>query len=108
MQICIRKWKIEDAGSLAQMLNNKKVLDNLRDGIPYPYTEGHAREFITEMLSADETKIFAFAITVNDQVAGSIGVFRCDNIHFRTAEMGYYRGGILGKGNYDKRSKTDL
>lgn len=34
MQICIRKWKIEDAGSLAQMLNNKKVLDNLRDGIP--------------------------------------------------------------------------
>ncbi|MDE7309517.1 MAG: GNAT family N-acetyltransferase [Lachnospiraceae bacterium] len=99
MQICIRKWKIEDARSLAQMLNNKKILDNLRDGIPYPYTEGHAREFITEILSADETKTFAFAITVNDQVAGSIGVFRCDNIHFRTAEMGYYIGeAYWGKG----------
>lgn len=99
MQVCIRKWKIEDAGNLAQMLNNKKVLDNLRDGIPYPYTEEHAREFITEMLSADETKTFAFAITVNDQVAGSIGVFRCDNIHFRTAEMGYYIGETYwGKG----------
>lgn len=44
------------------------------------------------MLSADPTKTFAFAITVNDRVVGSIGVFRCDNIHFRTAEMGYYLG----------------
>ncbi len=99
MQVYIRKWKIEDAKNLAQMLNNKKVLDNLRDGLPYPYTEEHAMEYITEMLSADETKTFAFAITVNEQVAGSIGVFRCDNIHFRTAEMGYYIGETYwGKG----------
>lgn len=25
------------------------------------------------------------------RVVGSIGVFQCDNIHFRTAEMGYYQ-----------------
>lgn len=40
------------------------------------------------MLPADKIKTFAFAITADDQVVGSIDVFRCDNIHFRTAEMG--------------------
>lgn len=77
---------------MAEMLDNKNILDNLRDGLPYPYTPKDAEEYIREMLSADSKKIFAFAITVNDKAVGSIGVFRCDNIHFRTAEMGYYVG----------------
>lgn len=88
----IREWKIEDANNLAQMLNNKKIQNNLRDGLPYPYTTKDAEEYITSMLSSDKTKTFAFAIIVDDKVVGSIGVFRCENIHFRTAEMGYYIG----------------
>lgn len=44
------------------------------------------------MLSADPDSTFAFAITLDDKVIGSIGVFRKDNIHSRTAEMGYYIG----------------
>ena len=64
----------------------------MRDGLPYPYTKKDAEEYITSMLSADKKKTFAFAVTVNDKAVGSIGVFRCDNIHFRTAEMGYYIG----------------
>ena len=78
-KILLREWKIEDATGLAEMLNNKKILDNLRDGLPYPYTKKDAEEYITSMLSADKTKTFAFAITVDDKVAGSIGVFRCEN-----------------------------
>ena len=92
MECMIREWKLEDAASLAEMFNNKNILNNLRDGLPYPYTKNDAQEYITSMLSADKTKTFAFAITVDDNVVGSIGVFRCDNIHFRTAEMGYYVG----------------
>ena len=92
MECTIRKWKIDDAASLAEMLNNKNILANLRDGLPYPYTKNDAEDYITSMLAADKTKTFAFAITVDDKVVGSIGVFRCDNIHFRTAEMGYYIG----------------
>lgn len=88
----IREWRKEDAKNLAEMLNNKKILDNLRDGLPYPYTQKDAEEYINSMLSADKTKTFAFAVTVNDIAIGSIGVFRCNNIHFRTAEMGYYIG----------------
>lgn len=92
MDCTIREWRLEDKNDLATMLNNKNILNNLRDGLPYPYTINDAEEYITAMLSADKTKTFAFAIVVNDIVVGSIGVFRCDNIHSLTAEMGYYIG----------------
>lgn len=92
MESTIRQWRISDKDRLAEMLNNPKVLDNLRDGLPFPYTPEDGEEYILSMLTADETKTFAFAITVDGLVIGSIGVFRCDNIHFRTAELGYYVG----------------
>ena len=90
MSVSIRKWRIDDKFALAENLNNPKVLDNLRDGLPYPYTEQDAEKFIRAMLSSDKNNTFAFAITLNEKVIGSIGVFRQDNIHSRTAEMGYY------------------
>ncbi|MDD6328174.1 MAG: GNAT family N-acetyltransferase [Eubacteriales bacterium] len=92
MKCAIRKWKIEDAARLAELLNNKKIQNNLRDGLPYPYTTKDAEDYITSMLTAEREKTFAFAITADDEVVGSIGVFRCENIHSRTAEMGYYIG----------------
>lgn len=90
MDCILREWHIEDAKDLAVALNNKKIQDNLRDGLPYPYVVKDAEEFIERMLSADKEKTYAFAITSDDKVIGSIGFFRCDNIHFRTAELGYY------------------
>jgi RimJ/RimL family protein N-acetyltransferase len=92
MDCVIREWKIDDKDDLAKILNNKNILNNLRDGLPYPYTKEDAKEYITSVLFADKSKTFAFAITLEDKVIGSIGIFRCDNIHFRTAEMGYYIG----------------
>lgn len=92
MECVIRRWKIEDKNDLAELLNNKNILNNLRDGIPYPYTVKDAEEFISSTLKADKTKTFAFAITAEDKLIGSIGVFRCENIHFQTAELGYYLG----------------
>ena len=90
MIIKIRKWKMSDAGDLAAALSNLKIQDNLRDGLPYPYTKQDGADFISAMLAADENETFAFAITVDDKVIGSIGVFRQVNIHRRTGELGYY------------------
>lgn len=90
MKCRIRKWKLSDAKDLAAALSNKKVQDNLRDGLPYPYTVQDGKEFISAMLSADENETFAFAIMVDDKVVGSIGIFRQGNIHSQTAELGYY------------------
>ncbi len=90
MKCRIRKWELSDAKNLAEALSNKKVQDNLRDGLPYPYTEQDGKDFISDMLSADENETFAFAITVDNIAIGSVGIFRQGNIHRQTAELGYY------------------
>lgn len=95
----IREWKVSDAEALAGLLNDKRILDNLRDGLPYPYTESDALWYINSCLSADKNKQFCFAIVNNDRVVGSLGIFRQENIHFKTAELGYYLGvDYWGKG----------
>ncbi|MBP0955894.1 MAG: GNAT family N-acetyltransferase [Oscillospiraceae bacterium] len=90
MNISIREWKYTDAADLAAALSNRKILDNLRDGLPYPYTEKNAEEYISFILNSDPNDTFAFAIEVDGKAVGSIGAFRQGNIHFRTAELGYY------------------
>ncbi|MCI8590274.1 MAG: GNAT family N-acetyltransferase [Clostridiales bacterium] len=90
MNVKIRKWKLSDASQLARVLSNKNILNNLRDGIPYPYTEKDGGAYIAAMLAADENDTFAFAITVDSHVVGSIGVFRQENIQKQTGELGYY------------------
>lgn len=90
MNCKIRKWRLTDAKDIAVALSNKKIQDNLRDGLPCPYSEQDGIEFISSMLSASEDETFSFAITLDDKVIGSIGVFRQQNIHRQTAEMGYY------------------
>lgn len=103
-RVCqIRKWKLSDAKDLAIALSNKKIQDNLRDGLPYPYTEQDGADYISAMLSADENETFAFAITVEGKAVGSIGVFRQVNIHRQTAELGYY----LAEEYWDKGIMTE-
>ena len=88
MVVKIRGWELSDATDLALALSNKKIQNNLRDGLPYPYTEQDGKDYISAMLSANENDTFAFAITIDNKVIGSIGVFRQENIHKRTAELG--------------------
>ncbi len=90
MECRIRKWDPADAADLARVLCNKNILDNLRDGLPYPYTEKDGADYIAAMLAADPQETFAFAIEVEGRAAGSIGVFRQGNIHRQTGELGYY------------------
>ena len=86
----IREWKLSDAKDLAAALSNRKIQDHLRDGLPYPYTEQDGVDYISAILSADKSETFAFAITIDGKVIGSISVFRQGNIHRQTAELGYY------------------
>ena len=90
MEYKIRGWRLNDAADLARAVSNKNVQDNLRDGIPYPYGEVDAREYIRKMLNANDNEVFAFAITLDDIAVGSIAVFRGTNVHRCTGELGYY------------------
>jgi RimJ/RimL family protein N-acetyltransferase len=90
MDVKLRAWQAADAPGLAAIINNRRIQDNLRDGIPYPYAESDAQKYILGALGAQKDSQYAWAVTANGQLAGSIGVFRRENIHRRTAEMGYF------------------
>lgn len=92
MQCTLREWRREYADALAGLINNLKVQENLRDGIPYPYTTEDANYFLDEMIAADRNRVIAFAVFADDTLCGSISVVRQENIHFRTGELGYYIG----------------
>ena len=89
--LCIlRAWNKEDACDLARILNNRNVLDQLRDGLPYPYTTQDAVAFLAMSLSDSCKQIYCFAIDVRGKAVGCISATRGQNIHVRTAEIGYY------------------
>ena len=69
MNVEIRKRKPEDAKFLAKALSNKKVLNNLRDGLPYPYTEKDGADYIDAMLAADPNSTFAYAIEIDGSIS---------------------------------------
>lgn len=88
----LRPWRMEDVPALASTLSNEKILRNLRDGLPYPYTEKDAAAYLSAVLAAPAEELFAFAITVEGKVVGNITAERQRNIHRQTAELGYYLG----------------
>ena len=92
MAVRLRTWTLADAPALAKLINNKKVQDNLRDGLPFPYGEEDAKAFLSAVLASDPDQNLAFAIEADGKLIGSISATRCANIHFRTAELGYYLG----------------
>ena len=92
MEVRLRAWTLADAPALAKLINNKKVQDNLRDGLPFPYGEEDAKVFLSAVLASDPDQNLAFAIEADGKLIGSISATRCANIHFRTAELGYYLG----------------
>ena len=99
MAVRLRTWTLADAPALAKLINNKKVQDNLRDGLPFPYGEEDAKVFLSAVLAFDPDQNLAFAIEADGELIGSISATRCANIHFRTAELGYYLGeSYWGKG----------
>ena len=51
----IRNWSQSDIPALAKYLNNKKIWDNCRDSLPYPYTEEDAARFIESTKCQDDS-----------------------------------------------------
>ena len=86
--VTLRPWQKEDAAALAQMLNNRNIVANLRDGVPFPYTIKDAIDFLEN--TAIPKSMYHFCIEVNRQVAGSITIFPKDDVYKKTAEIGYY------------------
>jgi ribosomal-protein-alanine N-acetyltransferase len=86
----LRSFRASDAESLARYANNRLVWRNVRDQFPHPYTLKDARQFIARM--RDEPREVVFAIEVEGEAVGSIGVRLKDDIERFNAEVGYWLG----------------
>lgn len=88
--IKLRELEITDKKKLAELCNNKKIWDNLRDYMPFPYTEDNANDFIK--YCQGENPQYTFAIEYNGEFVGTIGLVRQTDIYKLTVEIGYWIG----------------
>jgi [ribosomal protein S5]-alanine N-acetyltransferase len=86
----VRSWRADDATSLVRHANNRKIWRNLRDRFPYPYTPADADAFLRSVIGL--TPETSFAIAVDGAATGGIGLTLAEDIHRRTAELGYWLG----------------
>lgn len=84
----IRDWREDDAATIAQYANNKKIWINLRDAFPHPYAMVDAKAFLAKAMRM-EPKTY-FAIESDHEAIGSIGLMPGHDVHRFTAELGYW------------------
>lgn len=84
----LRSFQDEDAVPISKYANNRKIWLNLRDRFPHPYTIKDARMFIANARAKDPETFFA--ISFNGEAIGSIGFLIGQDVHRKTAELGYW------------------
>lgn len=87
---CVRSFREDDARTIAQYANNRRIWLNLRDRFPHPYTIDDARRFLRTVI--DENPETAFAIDVDGEAVGAIGLILHDDVERCSAEIGYWLG----------------
>lgn len=92
MNLTIRRWKPDDAASLAHHANNQKISDCLRDGFPFPYTEEDACFFINMARRTHADKAWIMAIDVDGEAVGGISLTFGDDVYAQNAELGFWLG----------------
>jgi len=97
IHITLRSLQKTDKQQFAKLLNNKHILNNLRDHIPYPYTENDALYFFDYVANNDAEKVFA--VTYKNELCGVVSLVLQKDVHRHTAEIGYWLGKpFWGKG----------
>lgn len=89
-QSVLRPWRPGDEASLVRHANNRNIWRNVRDRFPYPYTMEHALTWIE--LAKRVQPVTNFAIVVDGEAVGGIGLVLKDDIYSRSAEIGYWLG----------------
>ena len=89
-EIKIRSLESSDRSELAKLANNKKIWDNLRDYIPFPYKEEDAEFFINSTLKEEPKQ--TFGIEFNGKLYGVIGLVVQKDVYKKSAEIGYWIG----------------
>jgi [ribosomal protein S5]-alanine N-acetyltransferase len=84
----IRDWTNDDAEAIVKYADNRKIAMNLRDGFPHPYRRADAEDFLGRVMQLDPRTVFAIAM--QSEAIGGIGLMPGQDVHRLTAELGYW------------------
>ncbi|WP_149277290.1 GNAT family N-acetyltransferase [Pareuzebyella sediminis] len=90
VKVHLRKLRKTDVKPMAQLANNKKIWDNVRDAFGHPYTEKNAQEFFEHQAQSDTEVVFV--IDYEGEFCGLCGLIRQKDIYRKSAEIGYWVG----------------
>jgi RimJ/RimL family protein N-acetyltransferase len=89
-QVTIRDFNLTDAQSIAVYANDREIWLNQPDAFPHPYKDHDAQEWI-ELISSMQP-CSHFALDVEGKAVGGIGFKMQEDVHRRSAEIGYWLG----------------
>ncbi len=90
MKIALKQWQPEYEPYLVKYGNNAAIASNLTNTFPHPYTPEKAAEFVKMVTAQKPTQVFA--ICLEEEPIGAIGIFPQSDIMCKNAELGYWIG----------------
>jgi len=88
MKFILRPFRDSDLPSLVKYANNYNIAKFLTNQFPHPYTDDDGKKFISSVANNEPANVFA--IEINGEAVGAIGIFPQSDIHEKNAEMGYW------------------
>lgn len=86
----VRRWAATDLEALVTHANNRNVSVHLRDRFPFPYRAEHGRKFLDGIVG--QASPLVWAIEVNGEASGGIGLELHTDVERVSAEIGYWLG----------------
>lgn len=90
MNLVLRPWNYGDVPELAQLADNIRIWNQVRDYFPHPYTVKKAQEWVT--MQQGKKPVTNFAIDVDGRLVGGIGFLLKEDIYRCSLEIGYWIG----------------
>jgi [ribosomal protein S5]-alanine N-acetyltransferase len=88
----LREWRLTDEEELVRQANDRRVSIDLRDRFPYPYTAGHAAEWLGRNVGVTPPTAFAVTERGRDEPVGGVGLMLQEDVQRISAEIGYWLG----------------
>jgi RimJ/RimL family protein N-acetyltransferase len=93
----VRSWQADDLDALVLHADNPRIAGNMRDRFPSPYTRADGEAWLA--LTAHAQPETNFAIEVEGEAVGGIGLMLGSDIERISAELGYWLGErVWGRG----------
>jgi RimJ/RimL family protein N-acetyltransferase len=86
----VRDWKTDDRGSLLRFADNRKIWRNMTHRFPHPYTTADVDAWFAMLAEMPEPT--HWAIEVDGQAVGGIGVDVGTGVDEKTGRIGYWVG----------------